>query len=48
MNFLVDTSNRSSKKEIMDDLTMKGVLFKDTLDKLGIINRLLGGQQSNN
>ena len=45
MNFLVDTSNRSSKKEIMDDLTMKGVLFKDTLDKLGIINRLLGGNK---
>ena len=43
MNFLVDTSNRSSEKEIMDDFTMKGVLFRDTLDKLEIINRLLGG-----
>ena len=43
MNFLVDTSNRSSEKEIMDDFTMKGVLLRDTLDKLEIINRLLGG-----
>ena len=45
MNFLVDTSNRSSKMEIMDDFTMKGVLFRDTLDKLEIINRLLGGNK---
>ena len=45
MNFLVDTSNRSSEKEIMDDFTMKGVLFRDTLDKLEIINRLLGGNK---
>tara|TARA_B100001057_G_scaffold122321_1_gene121146 strand:- start:611 stop:1333 length:723 start_codon:yes stop_codon:yes gene_type:complete len=45
MNFLVDTSNRSSEKEIMDDFTIKGVLFRDTLDKLEIINRLLGGNK---
>lgn len=45
MNFLVDTSNRSSEKEIMDDFTMKGVLFRDTLDKLEIINRFLGGNK---
>ena len=45
MNFLVDTSNRSSKMEIMDDFTMKGVMFRDTLDKLEIINRLLGGNK---
>ena len=45
MKFLVDTSNRSSEKEIMDDFTMKGVLFRDTLDKLEIINRLLGGNK---
>ena len=43
MNFLVDTSNRSSKTEIMDDFTLEGVLLRDTLDKLEIINRLLGG-----
>jgi len=45
MSFLVDTSNRSSEMEIMDDFTMKGVLFRDTLDKLEIINRLLGGNK---
>tara|TARA_B100001059_G_scaffold203492_1_gene212160 strand:- start:1573 stop:2295 length:723 start_codon:yes stop_codon:yes gene_type:complete len=45
MNFLVDTSNRSSEKEIMDDFTLKGVLFRDALDKLEIINRLLGGNK---
>ena len=43
MSFLVDTSHRSSEMEIMDDFTMEGVLFRDTLDKLEIINRLLGG-----
>ena len=43
MNFLVDTSHRSSKTEIMDDFTLEGVLLRDTLDKLEIINRLLGG-----
>ena len=43
MSFLVDTSHRSSEMEIMDDLTMEGALFRDTLDKLEIINRFLGG-----
>ena len=43
MSFLVDTSYRSSEMEIMDDFTMKGVIFRDTLDKLEIINRFLGG-----
>ena len=43
MNFLVDTSHRSSKTEIMDDFTLGGVLLRDTLDKLETINRLLGG-----
>ena len=43
MSFLVDTSHRSSEIEIMDDFTMEGVLFRDTLDKLEIINRFLGG-----
>ena len=45
MNFLVDTSNRSSEMEIMDDFTMKGVMYRDTLDKLEMINRLLGGNK---
>ena len=43
MSFLVDTSHRSSEMEIMDDFTMDGVIFRDTLDKLEIINRFLGG-----
>jgi 2-polyprenyl-3-methyl-5-hydroxy-6-metoxy-1,4-benzoquinol methylase len=43
MSFLVNTSHRSSEMEIMDDFTMEGVLFRDTLDKLEIINRFLGG-----
>ena len=43
MTFLVDTSHRSSEMEIMDDFSMEGVLFRDTLDKLEIINRFLGG-----
>ena len=43
MSFLVDTSHRSSEMEIMDDFTMEGTLFRDTLDKLEIINRFLGG-----
>ena len=43
MSFLVDTSHRSSATEMMDDFTLEGVEFRDTLDKLEIINRLLGG-----
>jgi hypothetical protein len=31
--------------EIMDDFTLKGDVFRDTLDKLEIINRLLGGNK---
>jgi len=43
MSFLVDTSHRSSATEIMDDFTLEGKMFRDTLDKLETINRLLGG-----
>jgi len=43
MSFLVDTSHRSSEIEIMDDFTMEGILIRDTLDKIEIINRFLGG-----
>ena len=43
MSFLVDTSYRSSATEMMDDFTLEGVEFRDTLDKLEIINRFLGG-----
>ena len=41
MSFLIDTSKRSSEIEIMDDFSMGGDLFRDTLDKLEIINRFL-------
>ncbi|MGB1170086.1 MAG: methyltransferase domain-containing protein [Flavobacteriaceae bacterium] len=43
MSFLVDTSYRSSDTEKMDDFTLEGKEYRDTLDKLEIINRLLGG-----
>ena len=43
MNFLVDTSRRSSKTELMDDFSLKGAMIRDTLDKLETLNRLLGG-----
>lgn len=43
MSFLVNTRHRSDETEIMDDFTLEGALFRDTLDKLERINRLLGG-----
>lgn len=43
MSFLIDTSKRSSETEIMDDFTLEGEMFRDTLNKLETINRLLGG-----
>ena len=43
MSFLVDTSFRSEETEIMDDFSLEGELFRDTLDKLETINRTLGG-----
>jgi 2-polyprenyl-3-methyl-5-hydroxy-6-metoxy-1,4-benzoquinol methylase len=43
MSFLVNTTKRSDETEIMDDFTLEGTMFRDTLDKLEIINRLLGG-----
>ena len=43
MSFLIDTSQRSSEMEIMDDFSLGGTIFRDTLDKLEVINRFLGG-----
>ena len=43
MSLFIDTTYRSNKTEIMDDFTMKGELMRDTLDKLGSINKWLGG-----
>lgn len=45
MSLFIDTTNRSNKTEIMDDFTMKGELMRDTLDKLGSINKWLGGNR---
>ncbi len=43
MSLFIDTTYRSDETEIMDDFTMKGELLRDTLDKLGSINKWLGG-----
>jgi 2-polyprenyl-3-methyl-5-hydroxy-6-metoxy-1,4-benzoquinol methylase len=43
MSILVDTSHRSSAREIMDDFSLEGKVFRDTLNKLETINRTLGG-----
>jgi len=45
MSLFIDTTYRSNKSEIMDDFTMKGELLRDTLDKLGSINKWLGGNR---
>lgn len=41
----INTRQRSNKTEIMDDFSMKGELLRDTLDKLGNINKWLGGNR---
>lgn len=43
MPLFVDTTYRSNAAELMDDFSMKGELLRDTLDKLGKINKWLGG-----
>lgn len=43
MALFIDTTYRSKETEIMDDFSMKGELLRDTLDKLGKINKWLGG-----
>lgn len=40
---LVDTTHRSNEPELMDDFSMKGEMLRDTLKKLGSINKWLGG-----
>ncbi|RZN83872.1 MAG: methyltransferase domain-containing protein [Winogradskyella sp.] len=45
MALFIDTAYRSNKTEIMDDFSMKGELLRDTLDKLGNINKWLGGNR---
>lgn len=45
MSLFVDTTSRSNDTELMDDFSMKGELLRDTLDKLGTINKWLGGNR---
>lgn len=45
MSLFIDTTYRSKDTELMDDFTMKGELLRDTLDKLGKINKWLGGNR---
>lgn len=43
MSLFVNTTYRSSKEEIMDDLDYQGPILHDALDKLAKINQWLGG-----
>ena len=43
MSFLVNTTYRTDEEEIMDDFSIDGPILNDALDKLAIINKLLGG-----
>lgn len=45
MSFLVNTEFRSQAIETMDDFSLEGEMFRDTLDKLELINRRLGGNR---
>lgn len=45
MNFLISTKHRIHRKELMDDFSIGGDLLRDTLDKIGTINRWLGGNK---
>lgn len=45
MSLFLDTKYRSNDTEIMDDFSMEGELLRDTLDKLGNINKWLGGNR---
>ena len=43
MSRIISTKYRSEAVEIMDDFSLKGELLRDTLDKLALINKFLGG-----
>ncbi|MBO3115300.1 methyltransferase domain-containing protein [Winogradskyella sp. DF17] len=45
MSLFIDTTYRSKESELMDDFSMEGELLRDTLDKLGTINKWLGGNR---
>lgn len=42
---LVDTSDRSTEAEQLDDFSLSGIELDQALDKIASINRLLGGNQ---
>ncbi len=42
----VNTKQRSTQIEIMDDLSMEGEVLRDTLDQLARINKWLGGNRA--
>jgi 2-polyprenyl-3-methyl-5-hydroxy-6-metoxy-1,4-benzoquinol methylase len=41
----VDTSQRTSKEELMDDFALTGHELRDALDKIALINQWLGGNK---
>lgn len=45
MSIFINTEYRTPKAELMDDFSIYGAELRDTLDKLAIINRWLGGNK---
>ena len=43
MNFNIDTKERSTQIELMDDFSVEGNLLRESLDSLANINKWLGG-----
>lgn len=41
----INTKERTTEEEIMDDFTLEGEELRDALDKIAAINQLLGGNQ---
>ena len=41
----IDTSERTSKEELMDDFALAGHELRDALDKIALINQWLGGNK---
>ena len=39
----INTQHRTEEEEIMDDFSLKGEELREALDKIAVINRLLGG-----
>jgi 2-polyprenyl-3-methyl-5-hydroxy-6-metoxy-1,4-benzoquinol methylase len=42
---MINTKQRSTAPEIMDDFSMEGEILTDALDKIAAINKLLGGNK---